>query len=118
MLQRHMLFWTRVMWYGDFDMSLRNVMALHRMARTSSLVCVVLLLSVCVLVQVLGAPISLLDQSTWDISSSSLSEGFSLPAMALDPKVRGLPCPPRKEYQSSLRSQVLATTIFHPPVQA
>ena len=106
------------MWYDEFDMSLRNVMALYRMARTKSLVCVVLLLSVCVLVQVLGAPISMLDQSTCDISRASLSEGFSLPAMVLDPEARGLPCPPHKEYQPSLHSQVLATTIFHPPVQA
>ncbi|MDK2741488.1 MAG: hypothetical protein NDI90_01125 [Nitrospira sp. BO4] len=79
-------------------------------------VCLSLLLCVCVLAQMLGAPVTLLSLlTTSDMLAGSVSEDFSVlppvpelrPFSALCLRVDGHPIP---------HLPVLATSVFHPPL--
>lgn len=75
----------------------------------------ILTLSMCVVLQVLGTPIGLIDLLTTNISAeSSLSEGFSIPT---EPSEVGRPTNPRFsiEATSLFYYMLLSDFIFHPP---
>lgn len=84
--------------------------------RATSLACLVVLLSVCVVAQMLGAPVTLLGLLNFDMLAESepVSEDFS----ALSP----LPAPERPyifriviEVYHMVHLPVLPTSLFHPP---
>jgi hypothetical protein len=75
----------------------------------------ILILSMCVVLQVLGTPVGLIDLLTTDISAkSSLSEGFSIPT---EPSEVGRPTNPRFSIEATplFYHMLLSDLIFHPP---
>jgi len=75
----------------------------------------ILILSMCVVLQVLGTPVGLIDLLTPDTSAeSSHSEGFSIPT---EPSEARRPTNPRFsiEATSLFYHVVLSDLIFHPP---
>ena len=75
----------------------------------------ILILSMCVVLQVLGTPIGLIDLLTTDISAeSSLSDGFSIPT---EPSEVGRPTNPRFSIEATplFYHMLLSDFIFHPP---
>lgn len=88
---------------------------MYGLARTMGSTCMVLLLSGCLLAQMLGAPITL---SSLLVSSDPLSESvyedFSLLSVVSEPGISG----PRflhTEFQSASYLPILLTSVFHPP---
>jgi hypothetical protein len=76
---------------------------------------IMLFLCVCVLSQMLGAPITLLSlPASADRFTESLSEDFSLSSTVPETET---PSRPRtyREFQPSLQLQVFVTSVFHPP---
>lgn len=76
----------------------------------------VLLLCMCVLMQMLGAPATLLNPAlSFDILGSSVLEGFSLPSTLFPPtpfnEVFAF-----TEKPSSLHLPIAGSALFHPPL--
>ena len=78
--------------------------------------CIVLFLCVCVVSQMLGAPVTLFSlMLSSDMLTESVSEDFSLP-----PTVPELGIPSRlrhyQEFHPTLQLPVFVTSVFHPPL--
>ncbi len=73
----------------------------------------VLIVCICVVSQMLGAPVTLLGLLTSDTPAESFSEDFSLP-MTTEP---GTPSPSslHAEFQPSFHLPIFSTSVFHPP---
>ena len=77
---------------------------------------IVLFLCVCVIMQMLGVPVTLLSPLlTIDTLGASVLEGFSVPSMSLrlDPSVEFLQV---ADVASPLPVSLLPSVFFHPPV--
>ena len=75
-----------------------------------------MLLCFCVVVQMLGVPVTLLNSGgAADALAASAYEGFSVPSSLpqLTPSFKMIPV---TEAQPSVRVPVLASALFHPPV--
>jgi len=75
----------------------------------------VVLLCLCIMVQMLGVPMTLLNPGgAVDTLAVSASEGFSVPSSIpqLTPSVEMVPV---TDVQPSIHVPVLASTLFHPP---
>lgn len=87
----------------------------HRLGKAC--MAMVLLLSLCVLVQMLGVPVTLLNpMEATDTLADSVSEGFSVPSshpqlILSFRKISAI------DDQPSMNVLVLASAMFHPPVQ-
>ncbi len=77
-------------------------------------VILILLVCLCVVFQMLGVPVTLLDLLTSDAPVESLSEDFSIPPSMPEP---GTPNRSRftVEGQSSRHFPFFMTSVFHPP---
>lgn len=76
----------------------------------------VLLLSLCVLVQMLGVPVTLLNPvEATDTLAVSVSEGFSIPS-SLPQLMPSFETISVTDGQPSVHAPVFASTLFHPPV--
>lgn len=99
----------------DFIMMSLSTGGMHRRSSAIGTMCVVLLLSGCILAQMLGAPITLSSLlASPDLLSESVYEGFSLPSMIPEPEISG----PRflhAEFQSAQYLSIFLTSVFHPP---
>ncbi len=85
------------------------------MSKSRGLVVVVLLLCVCVVIQALGSPFTIVGQdTTTDVVKTSLSEGFSIPEITCEPDVMGLPCL-SEEFVPITHILVFPKSAFHPP---
>jgi hypothetical protein len=76
----------------------------------------VVLLCLCIVVQMLGVPVTLLNlEAAADTLTVSASEGFSVPSSfpELTPSVEMVPV---SDAPSSAHVPVLASVLFHPPV--
>ena len=80
----------------------------------TGVVILILLVCLCVVFQMLGAPVTLLDLLTSDEPAESLSEGFSIPPSTPEPST-----PNRSRFTvespSSRHFPIFSTSIFHPP---
>lgn len=77
----------------------------------------VVLLCLCVMVQMLGVPVTLLNPlEAADTLAASVLEGFSVPSSLpqLTPSFETIPV---TDGQSSVHVPVLASALFHPPVR-
>lgn len=75
-----------------------------------------LLLSLCVLVQMLGVPVTLLNpMDAADTLADSVSEGFSVPS-SLPQLTLSFETIYATDVQSSMHVLVFASAMFHPPV--
>lgn len=77
---------------------------------------IVLFLCVCVIVQMLGVPVTLLSPVlTLDTLGASVLEGFSVPStsLRLDPSIEFLQV---ADIESPLYVSLLPSAFFHPPV--
>lgn len=77
---------------------------------------IVMLLSLCVIVQMLGVPVTLMNPvEAADTLAVSISEGFSVPSLLpqLTPSFETVPV---ADGQPTVHMPVLASTLFHPPV--
>ena len=86
----------------------------HRLGKAR--MAMILLLSLCVLVQMLGVPVTLLNpMDVADTLADSVSEGFSVPSsrpqLTLSFKTISA-----TDDQPSMHVLVLAAAMFHPPV--
>ncbi|HRI38282.1 MAG TPA: hypothetical protein PLO50_06985 [Nitrospira sp.] len=74
----------------------------------------ILFLCVCVLLQMLGAPVTLLGLLTSDTPVESFSEDFSIPPVTPEP---GVPSYSRFSVasQSPGHLPIFSTAVFHPP---
>ena len=75
----------------------------------------VILLCICIAVQMLGVPITLLNpEGAADTLTASTFEGFSVPSSIpqLEPSLETVPV---TDAQPSIPVPVLASTLFHPP---
>jgi len=76
----------------------------------------VMLLCICIMVQMLGVPVTLLNPGgAADTLAVSVSEGFSVPSSLpqLMPSVEMVPV---TDAQLSVHVPVLASVLFHPPI--
>ena len=76
----------------------------------------VMLLCICIMVQMLGVPVTLLNPGGADDTLAvSVSEGFSVPSSLprLTPSVDMVPV---TDAQLSVHVPVLASVLFHPPI--
>lgn len=76
----------------------------------------VVLLCLCIMVQMLGVPVTLLNPGgAADTLAVSVSEGFSVPSSLpqLTPSVEMVPV---TDAQPSVHVPVLASVLFHPPI--
>lgn len=81
-----------------------------------SVIVVVMLLCVCVLLQMLGAPATLLNPSlSSDTLGASVLEGFTVPPTRLSLDLSGESVPV-SDVRPPVRVPVLASVPFHPPV--
>lgn len=77
---------------------------------------VVLLLCLCVFLQVLGAPVTLLNPvEAADTLATSVSEGFSLPSSLPVPAI-AVSALSVADVPPSVHVPILASALFHPPV--
>lgn len=69
---------------------------------------------ICVVSQMLGVPVTLLDLLTSDTPVESPSEGFSIPPITPNPDT---PTPSRfsEDAQSARPLPIFSTAVFHPP---
>lgn len=75
----------------------------------------VMLLCLCIVVQMLGVPVTLLTPvGTVDTLAESVSEGFSVPSSFPQPTL-SVEVVPVTDAQSSAHLVVLASAMFHPP---
>jgi hypothetical protein len=75
----------------------------------------VVVLCLCVVVQMLGVPVTLLTPvGTVDTLAESVSEGFSVPSSFPQP-TPSVEVVPVTDAQSSAHLVVLASALFHPP---
>jgi hypothetical protein len=92
-----------------------NVKSLRAPYRAMGWVCVALFLCVCVLSQMLGAPVTMVNLFTSaDLLTESVSEESSLPSTVLEPDTPG-PFRFNSESQPPLHLRVFVTSVFHPP---
>ena len=76
----------------------------------------VMLVCLCVLMQILGMPITLLNpMDAADHFPTSFIEGFALPS-SLPQLMLSVESTPVTEVQPSVHVPVLASAMFHPPV--
>jgi hypothetical protein len=81
-----------------------------------SWVAVIMFLCLCVIMQMLGAPVTLLDPSlSPDTLGASVLEGFSVPP-AVPQLTRSSETAPVIDAQPSVHVPLLAFALFHPPV--
>lgn len=82
--------------------------------RATGVVFLVLFVCVCVVLQMLGAPVTLLGLLTSDTPGESFSEDFSIPPISPEP---GTPSRSRflADLQPSLHVPIFSTAVFHPP---
>lgn len=75
----------------------------------------VLVLSVCVVVQVLGSPVTIVGgDSTTDVVKAALSEGFTIVSKLHKPvMISFLYCD--EIFLSSRHGPILTVSVFHPP---
>jgi len=97
-------------------MSLMNRMASHSPCYAVAVACLVVLLCVCVVTQMLGAPVTLIGLMNSDMLTKSepVSEDFSSLSPSLEPEKPGL-LHFFTESSLVLQLPVLATSVFHPP---
>lgn len=77
-------------------------------------VSVVFIVCLCVLFQMLGAPVTLLGVLISDTPAESLSEDFSIPPIAPEPDTPG-GFSLYTEFQPSVHLPIFSTAVFHPP---
>ena len=77
-------------------------------------VIVVFSICLCVLLQMLGAPVTLLGVLISDVPAESLSEDFSIPPIPPEPDTPGQ-FSFYAEFQPSVHLLILSTSVFHPP---
>lgn len=82
--------------------------------RGVGVVCLILCLSLCVLVQMLGVPVTLLSLLILDTPAESLSEDFSVLPILLKPPAPGR-IASHVEIQGLVYHPIFSTAIFHPP---
>lgn len=85
-------------------------------ASQGSLIGVVMVLCVCVLLQMLGTPVTLLNPSAFsDTLGASVLEGFTVPPalLSLDFSAESVPAP---DVHPSVHIPLLSSMVFHPPV--
>lgn len=76
----------------------------------------VMLLALCVIVQMLGVPVTLLNPiEATDTLAAAVSEGFSVPS-SLPQLTPSFETAPVTDSRSSVHVPVLASALFHPPV--
>ncbi|MBS0149584.1 MAG: hypothetical protein JSR31_01505 [Nitrospira sp.] len=93
-------------------------MALPLTSQNRSLVFLVLVFCVCVVVQVLGSPFTIVGQDvTTDVLKASLSEGFSISVIVPELKALSL-LYLHEEFVPVTHLPVLPNSVFHPPPQA
>lgn len=81
------------------------------------ILCIVVMLGACVLIQMLGVSVTLLDSSALpDIFGSSVLEGLSLP-ITITLLYTGRDRPLLESMRASPHTPILAYALFHPPVQ-
>lgn len=77
-------------------------------------VILIFMICMCVVSQMLGAPVTLLDVLTSDAPVESFSEDFSIPPMTPEPST-----PIRFSFHAeshpSVHHQIFSTSVFHPP---
>jgi hypothetical protein len=98
-------------------MSQKSIMGLHLIFRGKRLACIVVLLCICVVMQMLGTPFMLLNQNTQDtsdVSTVSLSEGFTLLPTVHESERLGFLCF-YQTFQPPVHSRIFSISIFHPP---
>ncbi len=74
----------------------------------------IVFICMCVVSQMLGAPVTLLGLLMSDTPVESLSEDFSIPPITLEP---GTPSrsSSHAEFQLSVHLPIFSTSVFHPP---
>ncbi len=77
-------------------------------------VIVVFIICLCVLFQMLGAPVTLLGVLISDAPAESHSEDFSIPPIAPEPDTPGQ-FSFYAEFQPSIHLPIFSTAVFHPP---
>lgn len=81
---------------------------------STSIALMVVFVCTCVLLQMLGTPVTLIDVLTSELPGESLSEDFSIPPVIpeIDLITRTFP---HEHPESSRHLPVLMTWVFHPP---
>lgn len=82
--------------------------------RRRGLCVVALVLCLCVVMQMLGAPVTLLGLLTSDTPVESFSEDFSIMPIIVEPGVSSRPSF-YAGFQPALRFSIFSSAVFHPP---
>ncbi len=95
-------------------MFMRNTHTGFIQFQTMAAVCLVVALCICILLQMLGMPVTFMSIFTSGIMSESVLEDFSILPMLPEPEMRSRSLV-QAEFYSLIHLPILIISVFHPP---